>query len=132
MKRQRISSGKPWESQVGYSRAVRVGPFIQVAGTTGVDDSGQVVSPDPYRQAQKALETIAAALKEAGASMADVVRTRIYVTDISQWEAIARAHAECFRDIRPAATMVEVKRLISPEMVVEIEADAIVADEAEP
>ena len=132
MKRQRISSGKPWESQVGYSRAVRVGPFIQVAGTTGVDDSGQVVSPDPYRQAQKALEIIAAALKEAGASMADVVRTRIYVTDISQWEAIARAHAEYFRDIRPAATMVEVRRLISPEMVVEIEADAIVADEVEP
>ncbi|MEX2301371.1 MAG: RidA family protein [Bryobacterales bacterium] len=132
MKRQRISSGKPWESQVGYSRAVRVGPFIQVAGTTGVDDSGQVVSPDPYRQAQKALETIAAALKEAGASMADVVRTRIYVTDISQWEAIARAHAEYFRDIRPAATMVEVRRLISPEIVVEIEADAIVADEGEP
>jgi enamine deaminase RidA (YjgF/YER057c/UK114 family) len=132
LKRQRISSGKPWESQAGYSRAVRVGPFIQVAGTTGVDDSGQVVSPDPYRQAQKALETIAAALKEAGASMADVVRTRIYVTDISQWEAIARAHAECFHDIRPAATMVEVRRLISPEMVVEIEADAIVADDAEP
>lgn len=132
MKRQRISSGKPWESQVGYSRAVRVGPFIQVAGSTGVDDSGQVVSPDPYRQAQKALETIAAALKEAGASMADVVRTRIYVTDISQWEAIARAHAECFSEIRPAATMVEVRRLISPEMVVEIEADAIVADEPEP
>jgi enamine deaminase RidA (YjgF/YER057c/UK114 family) len=129
MKRQQISSGKPWESQVGYSRAVRVGPFIQVSGTTGVDDSGKVVSPDPYRQAQKALENIAAALNQAGASMADVVRTRIFVTDISQWEAIARAHAEHFGDVRPAATMVEVSRLITPEMVVEIEADAIVAAE---
>jgi enamine deaminase RidA (YjgF/YER057c/UK114 family) len=129
MKRQRISSGKPWESQVGYSRAVRVGPFVQVAGTTGTGENGQVVAADAYRQARKALENIEAALEAAGASMADVVRTRIYVTDISQWEAIARAHAEYFRDVRPAATMVEVRRLIAPEMVVEIEADAILSGE---
>jgi enamine deaminase RidA (YjgF/YER057c/UK114 family) len=103
-----------------------------VSGTTGVDERGQVVAADPYRQAQKALENIEAALQAAGASIADVVRTRIYVTDISQWEAIARAHAEHFHDIRPAATMVEVRRLIAPEMVVEIEADAIIAGESAP
>lgn len=132
MKRRQISSGKPWESQVGYSRAVRVGPFIQVAGTTGVDEDGKVVSADAYQQARKALENIEAALVKAGASISDVVRTRIFVTDISQWEAIAKAHAEYFRDVRPAATMVEVRRLISPEIVVEIEADAIVAEETQP
>jgi enamine deaminase RidA (YjgF/YER057c/UK114 family) len=128
VKRQRVSSGKPWESQVGYSRAVRVGPFVHVAGSTAADEDGSVAG-GAYQQARKALETIEAALKAAGASMADVVRTRMYVTDIAQWEEIARAHAEFFGDIRPAATMVEVRRLIAPEMVVEIEADAIVAEQ---
>ena len=130
MERQRISSGRPWESQVGYSRAVRVGPFVHVAGTAGTNPDGTVVAPDPYLQARKALENIEAALKTAGASMADVVRTRIYVTDITQWEAIGRAHAEYFRIVRPAATMVEVRRLITPEMLVEIEADAILGEAA--
>jgi enamine deaminase RidA (YjgF/YER057c/UK114 family) len=128
LKRQLISSGKPWESQVGYSRAVRVGPFVHVAGTTGTNEDGTVVSQDPYQQSRKALENIAAALDAAGVSMADVVRTRIYVTDIAQWEAIARAHSEFFQNVRPAATMVEVRRLIAPEILVEIEADAIVSD----
>jgi enamine deaminase RidA (YjgF/YER057c/UK114 family) len=114
---------------VGYSRAVRVGAFVHVAGTAGTNDDGTVVAPDPYQQARKALENIESALKAAGASMADVVRTRIFVTDITQWEAIARAHAEYFRDVRPAATMVEVRRLITPEMLVEIEADAILSEE---
>jgi enamine deaminase RidA (YjgF/YER057c/UK114 family) len=127
--RQLISSGRPWESQVGYSRAVRVGPFVQVSGTAGTNPDGTVVAPDPYLQARRALENIEAALKAAGASMTDVVRTRIYVTDMTQWEAIARAHAEYFRDVRPAATLVEVRRLITPEMVVEMEADAILGDE---
>jgi enamine deaminase RidA (YjgF/YER057c/UK114 family) len=129
MKRQLISSGRPWESQVGYSRAVRVGPFVHVSGTAGTNPDGSVAGPDPYQQARKALENIAAALKTAGASIRDVVRTRIYVTDINQWEAIARAHAEYFGDVRPAATMVEVRRLITPEMVVEIEAEAILSGE---
>jgi enamine deaminase RidA (YjgF/YER057c/UK114 family) len=113
---------------VGYSRAVRVGPFVHVAGTAGTNEDGTVAGPDPYQQARKALENIESALKGAGASMADVVRTRIYVIDITQWEAIARAHAEYFRDVRPAATMVEVRRLITPEMLVEIEADAILSE----
>jgi enamine deaminase RidA (YjgF/YER057c/UK114 family) len=128
LKRQLISSARPWESKIGYSRAVRVGPFVHVSGTAGTNPDGAVASPDPYQQARQALENIEAALKTAGASMADVVRTRIYVTDISQWEAIARAHAEYFGDVRPAATMVEVRRLITPEMVVEIEAEAILGD----
>ncbi len=131
MKRQTFGSGKPWEAKVGYSRAVRVGPFVQVSGTKGVNDDGKVVSTDPYQQARKTLENIEAALKKAGASMADVVRTRIFVTDISQWEAIGKAHVEYFGEIRPATSMVEVSRLIAPEMVVEIEADAIIAGEAE-
>lgn len=130
MKRQRVSSGKPWESRVGYSRAVRTGPFVHVSGSTAADEHGNVVG-SAYHQAKKALETIEAALKAVGASMADVVRTRMYVTDITQWEEIGRAHAEFLGDIRPATSMVEVRRLITPEMLVEIEADAIVADEAE-
>jgi enamine deaminase RidA (YjgF/YER057c/UK114 family) len=129
LKRQRISSGRPWESQVRYSRAVRVGPVVHVAGTAGTNEDGTVAAPDPYRQARKALENIESALQAAGASMRDVVRTRIYVTDITQWEAVARAHAEYFRDVRPAATMVEVRRLIAPGMLVEIEAEAIVDEE---
>jgi enamine deaminase RidA (YjgF/YER057c/UK114 family) len=126
VKRQRISSGRPWESQLGYSRAVRVGPFVHVSGTAGTNQDGSVVGPDAYQQARRALENIESALKTAGASMADVVRTRIYVTDITQWEAIGRAHAEYFHEVRPAATMVEVRRLVTPEMLVEIEAEAIV------
>jgi enamine deaminase RidA (YjgF/YER057c/UK114 family) len=127
--RRNISSGAPWEPIVGYSRAVRVGPFIHVAGTTGIDAEGNVVGKDdPYAQAMQALRNIEAALAKAGARMSDVVRTRVFTTDISRWQEIGRAHGEFFRDVRPASTMVEVVRLISPDMLVEIEADAILPD----
>jgi enamine deaminase RidA (YjgF/YER057c/UK114 family) len=124
-----ISSGALWEPIVGYSRAVRVGPYVHVAGTTGIDAGGNVVGKDdPYAQSVQALRNIEAALVQAGARMADVVRTRVFTTDISRWQEIGRAHGEFFRDVRPASTMVEISRLISPDMLVEIEADAILMD----
>lgn len=126
MERQNISTGSKWEPIIGYSRAVRVGNQVFVSGTTGSDAAGKVAG-DTYAQTKQALENIAAALKQAGASLDGVVRTRIYMTDISQWEAAGKAHGEVFGEIRPATAMVEVKRLIAPEMLVEIEADAVIA-----
>lgn len=128
MKRKLISSGAPWESTVGYSRAVRVGQHIAVAGTTAMMD-GKVVAPgNAYHQTIAILEIIKQAVEEAGGLLSDVVRTRIYVTDIEDWEAVGKAHGMYFGIIRPASTMVEVSRLIDPDLVVEIEVDAIVSD----
>lgn len=130
MKRQNFQSGAPWESIVGYSRAVRTGPFIAVTGCAAIGSDGELVGEgDPYAQACRCIEVIGEALRSAGASLSDVVRTRMFVTDIEQWEAIGRAHLEAFGDVMPATTMVEVSRLIDPRMLVEIEADAVAIDE---
>jgi enamine deaminase RidA (YjgF/YER057c/UK114 family) len=125
MTRRNFSSGSNWESLVGYSRAVRVGPYVHVSGTTATDPDGRIVGiGDAAAQTRHVLSKIEAVLEEAGASLADVVRTRIYVTDIEDWAEIGREHRRCFGDIRPAATLIEVSSLISPELLVEIEADA--------
>ena len=127
--RRNIHSGAPWESKVGYCRAVRTGPHVAVSGTAPVTDEGDVYAPgDAYLQAKRCIEIIAAALQQAGAGLEDVVRTRMYVTDIDLWPAIGKAHQEAFGDVHPATTMVEVSRLIDPAMLVEIEAEAIVEE----
>ncbi len=128
--RENIGSGSPWEPIVGYARAVRVGNIVEVAGTTSARGDAILGEGDPYLQTRAALETIERALREAGATLEDVVRTRMFVTDIACWEEYGRAHGEVFRDIRPVSTMVEVKALIDPRLLVEIEATAIIGGRA--